>query len=288
MNHIRHIARRILYIGILLTITGSSSSKAEPIVLAHLYHSATWVDEEAGQPFRFFFHTALNFENQAELSTFPTPADIGQTFAADSMTVANFDNILTGPIPASIDSGFGQAVPFHEQVATFFDGPFMGDIPTTHSPNNPAIVMKAFVPKLGTNFSGYFITGVDQTIHGFSVDQPSGPNTFYRYWGAHTIRIFGEAVPPLPGDFNRDGGVGAADYVLWRETHGQPISLPNESGLNPGSVDIEDYWFWKSNFGHSAFPVIGLTASQQAPETNTWVLAAVALMTLNMRMCRKC
>src|SRR5262245_36372870 len=46
------------------------------------------------------------------------------------------------------------------------------------------------------------------------------------------------------GDYNNNGIVDAADYVLWR--NGGP--LQNE-GMTPGSVTPEDYTFWRSRFG---------------------------------------
>jgi hypothetical protein len=69
----------------------------------------------------------------------------------------------------------------------------MGEFPSTPIPETNLVVMKAFVPQVGPNFSGYRITGVEQTIDGMSVRQLN-PSTFL-YWGAKTIRIFGEQIP---------------------------------------------------------------------------------------------
>jgi arylsulfatase A-like enzyme len=60
--------------------------------------------------------------------------------------------------------------------------------------------------------------------------------------------------PPLvPGDFNLDGSVDAADYVLWRfdvrqTTVGQLRSDANGDGI----VDDVDYQVWRRNFGRTA------------------------------------
>jgi hypothetical protein len=61
--------------------------------------------------------------------------------------------------------------------------------------------------------------------------------------------LFSAAVPQpaLPGDYNGNGTVDAADYVLWR--NGGP--LQNE-GVTPNSVTAEDYSFWRSRFGMTA------------------------------------
>lgn len=54
----------------------------------------------------------------------------------------------------------------------------------------------------------------------------------------------------VPGDYNSDGQVNAADYTVWRDHLGQTFQLPNEgAGQSPGLVTPEDYDFWKSQFG---------------------------------------
>jgi hypothetical protein len=54
----------------------------------------------------------------------------------------------------------------------------------------------------------------------------------------------GSVVVGLSGDYNDNGAVDAADYVLWRD--GGP--LMNE-GDNPGTVNQADYDFWRARFG---------------------------------------
>jgi Concanavalin A-like lectin/glucanases superfamily/Dockerin type I domain len=62
-----------------------------------------------------------------------------------------------------------------------------------------------------------------------------------------------DVAPFVPGDFNRDGIVDAADYTLWRDQLGQ-IVIPGTSvdGTGDGTVDAGDYDVWVANFGHSA------------------------------------
>ena len=54
-----------------------------------------------------------------------------------------------------------------------------------------------------------------------------------------------------PGDYNDDGMVNAADYIVWRNNEGQSFTLPNErpDASTPGVPDTEDYGFWVSQFG---------------------------------------
>jgi hypothetical protein len=60
------------------------------------------------------------------------------------------------------------------------------------------------------------------------------------------VTVTNVVEPPLPGDYNGNGTVDAADYVLWR--NGGP--LQNE-GADPGIVTPEDYNVWRANFGRT-------------------------------------
>jgi hypothetical protein len=55
----------------------------------------------------------------------------------------------------------------------------------------------------------------------------------------------------LPGDFNLDGTVDAADEVVWRETEGSKTDL-RADGNRDGRVDQADYNVWRSHFGQTA------------------------------------
>jgi hypothetical protein len=61
----------------------------------------------------------------------------------------------------------------------------------------------------------------------------------------------------LPGDFNEDGRVNAADYVVWRKTDGTP------AGFNA----------WRANFGETA----GAGADSAVPEPSTLLLISIAV-----------
>jgi hypothetical protein len=81
----------------------------------------------------------------------------------------------------------------------------------------------------------------------------------------------------VPGDYNGDGTVNAADYVLWRK--GGP--LQNEvATLN--SVTVEDYTEWRARFGNTAIAVgsglagSSLTTNQAVPEPATLMLLMFA------------
>ncbi|HEX4415432.1 MAG TPA: lamin tail domain-containing protein [Lacipirellulaceae bacterium] len=58
----------------------------------------------------------------------------------------------------------------------------------------------------------------------------------------------------LPSDYNSNGVVDAADYVLWRHTLGSTTDLRADAsgpttGVSNGVVDQPDYDYWRANFG---------------------------------------
>ena len=55
------------------------------------------------------------------------------------------------------------------------------------------------------------------------------------------------------GDYNRNGIVDTADYVVWRNTLGQTVPpLSGADGSGNGLVGFEDYNIWQSNFGRTS------------------------------------
>ena len=86
----------------------------------------------------------------------------------------------------------------------------------------------------------------------------------------------------LPGDFNGDQNVDAADYTVWRDHLGSDFNLNgngNEEGASAGIVDEADYAVRKAGFGQSLSEAGG--HGQAAPEPSTLLLfSAVAIAML--------
>ena len=57
--------------------------------------------------------------------------------------------------------------------------------------------------------------------------------------------------PQLPGDYNRDGTVDAADYVVWRAAIAKGVNLGADGNQN-GEIDVEDRAIWAQHFGESS------------------------------------
>ena len=93
-----------------------------------------------------------------------------------------------------------------------------------------------------------------QTIDLVEVDWPaSGLIQRYVNVPVDTLLIARER---LLGDFNGDGAVDMADYVVWRNSFGMQgtglaADIAGPDGLPDGSVDQLDYLYWKANFGET-------------------------------------
>jgi Glycosyl hydrolase family 30 beta sandwich domain len=90
--------------------------------------------------------------------------------------------------------------------------------------------------------------------------------------------IYTYVIPRLsiPGDYNNDGVVDAADYTVWRDSVGQAgIGLAADgtgpSGTPDGIVDDLDYQFWVAHFGATS-AASGAGSNQAVPEASTFLL----------------
>ncbi|MFO0788496.1 MAG: hypothetical protein U0805_03500 [Pirellulales bacterium] len=82
-------------------------------------------------------------------------------------------------------------------------------------------------------------------------------------------------VAVLAGDYNSDGKVDAADYVVWRNVNGQANTLPNDPA-GGATVGIAQYNQWRANFGSTAGSGAGLGAAA-VPEPGIAIFALLAL-----------
>jgi len=106
-----------------------------------------------------------------------------------------------------------------------------------------------------------------------------GGNTLARTSGTSAGGINNFVLLPgstggIAGDYNNNGVVDAADYVVWRNA-GPADTLPNDS--TPGSVSSADYDVFKANFGKTAGSGSG-ASNTAVPEPSTIVLLALGLV----------
>ncbi len=71
------------------------------------------------------------------------------------------------------------------------------------------------------------------------------------------------SIPLLAGDYNANGVVDAADYVVWRKYLNQSALLPGD--VTPGSVTQSDYSVWRAHFGQTYTSVPARAACFRIP-----------------------
>lgn len=85
----------------------------------------------------------------------------------------------------------------------------------------------------------------------------------------------------LPGDYNGDNIVDAADYTVWRDAmEAGETTLLNRNPANSGLVDDDDYSYWRTNFGLTAEGTGSSAARASVPEAASSLLFAIALPAL--------
>ncbi len=106
---------------------------------------------------------------------------------------------------------------------------------------------------------------------------PSHDNGFKTY-------VLAAAVG-LPGDYNANQVVDAADFVVWRDNLGAATEASlNGNGDGMDGVDAGDYTRWKANFGATNGAGAGSGSSlAEVPEPVTWVLLIGCAVGLSAR-----
>ena len=78
------------------------------------------------------------------------------------------------------------------------------------------------------------------------------------------------APPGITGDYNNNGVVDAADYIVWRKRLGQNVTMAND--MTPGTIRAVDYTVWRTNFGRALGAGSALGAAVPEPTASLLVL----------------
>jgi hypothetical protein len=89
----------------------------------------------------------------------------------------------------------------------------------------------------------------------------------------------GAVIPDAFGDYNDDGTVDAADYVMWRKLVGTISSLPNDPDAG-ATIGTQQYATWAENFSTSN---AGSGGRSVVPEPPCFALLAIGLFAWNAR-----
>ena len=99
---------------------------------------------------------------------------------------------------------------------------------------------------------------------------------------AFGIHLPTQAPTGIAGDFNEDGKVDAADYVVWRKNTANG-ALPNDDGLTTQTARFN---LWRGNFGEMEMPGGG-SGSGAVPEPSSAVLLSLAAIAVGLSARRR-
>ncbi|MGL4514060.1 MAG: beta strand repeat-containing protein [Lacipirellulaceae bacterium] len=128
-------------------------------------------------------------------------------------------------------------------------------------------LLGGFVPSIGQSFNLFDWGTLSGTFDSLSLPSLGGGLN----WDTsqlYTTGVLSVAAAGLPGDYNTDGVVNAADYTTWRDNLGSTTALANDD--TPG-VAADDYVRWFNNYGASA----SRSAAEAVPEPTAAMLAAL-------------
>lgn len=101
------------------------------------------------------------------------------------------------------------------------------------------------------------------------------------------IRV-GMTTAGIDGDYNDDGAVDAADYVLWRKLNDSGVESGLANDPTPDVIDSTDYDTWVANFGSGGTPGGGSGGAVPEPTSALcFVFACVCAWTRRRRTFRR-
>jgi hypothetical protein len=172
-------------------------------------------------------------------------------------------------LPGVLPSITGDTVAFAGQFA---DGLQSGIFTSTDG-------LLATVVKSGDPLFGSTVANV--TMGRFGLDPGGSGNLAFWYQlvdGRQGVALAREILESIPGDYNGNGAVDAADYVVWRNTLGNTGTGLAADGNGNDTIDAGDYDVWRANFGQTA-------ASEGIPEPGGLALLVAAVLSATL-LCR--
>jgi hypothetical protein len=137
------------------------------------------------------------------------------------------------------------------------------------------------VPNSLTNFNATFnrqvASGTPPTEGVTAFGEDAAGNLYFVELGGELYKIVGPIIGVATGDYNRDGLVDAADYVVWRRAAGQNVPFYTVAdGNGDGMVSSADYEVWRLNFGKTIPGAASGSVSPAVPEPSSLLLLLVS------------
>jgi hypothetical protein len=131
---------------------------------------------------------------------------------------------------------------------------------------------------------GATIVGRDAVVHLLTDDVYL--DLRFTDWGVASggfayMRAVAPSGPSPTGDYNGNGTVDAADYVVWRDTLGQNVTAgQGADGDGSSVIDTGDYNYWMARFGNVIPAATAGSSSIAVPEPTTVVLLLSGLFAI--------
>jgi hypothetical protein len=200
----------------------------------------------------------------------------GENYVAGSQLIFDADGVITtytfpDNIPLNIPTGQNNLLiatqgfeavagvtPDFERAAGMFFNPNFSDLTVTFTGSfSELVALDDVFPTDGVH---------SWTQNGSAINSPRN---------IHDQEGFVDLSGPDPtGDYNGNGRVDAADYVVWRKTLNQSVD-PHGSGADgdgDGTVDDGDYVYWRERFG-DVVDGAGTNVGGAIPEPTTGTFA---------------
>jgi hypothetical protein len=168
----------------------------------------------------------------------------------------------------SVTGGYSETAPLHE-TGPFTPTPWAIGTTTAVDQNNIIQDFAEFTFNVDTNATGvreYLQNSLASGAMGFIISSlhstvQEGIGGGYPRWvlkeaagGVYNfppermpkLTVDYTVIPPVPGDYNDNGTVDAADYALWRK--GGPLA--NQVN-DPGQINEQDYIEWRARYGNT-------------------------------------
>jgi hypothetical protein len=246
MNDFFSVRRFVLLSPVLLQLVAAGEASAQ---LIRTYRSAP------GTVAMYTYHTG-------EYHTVPLPADVTMRFST------NDSRSMTALIHQ----------PIIGDTAENFNYPIVGEFPMVVTGTSTD----------GRTFTGHLVNPQSQYMFEWTIDVQNSPFLIWEGqvgWTGGRIEVStiddARLIPVANGDYNENGTVDAADFVIWRKALGQSNMTPSgflADGDNDGQVDEDDYNIWRANDGASS--IRGPQVAAGVPEPATWLMIVVALLPL--------
>ena len=100
-----------------------------------------------------------------------------------------------------------------------------------------------------------------------------------------TMTLTVKGIARLAGDFNSDGTVDAADYVVWKHSYGETVATAYGGADGDGNLTVgdADYDVWRAHFGQSAAGAGSQFATAIPEPTSAMLLIIAAIAACSFR-----